>query len=137
MMTLFDLIQVLALLIGVYFGATQGYQSGNVLGLFVGALIGLLAGWVIGRLPFLVAMIWARADLKRASTEKLQSRLAREYFSSHLIIAELLQRGEPITSFSEYANELAQSKDTNKARFGKNLLTIWPELIINGRETQQ
>jgi hypothetical protein len=137
MVTLFDLIQVLALLIGLFVGATQGYQSGNLLGMFVGALIGLVAGWLIGRLPFLLAMIWVRTDLKRASTERLKTRLVREYFSSHLIIAELLQRGESLASFSEYANELAQSEDVNKARFGKNLLVVWPELTINRKETQQ
>jgi hypothetical protein len=60
-----------------------------------GVLVGVVAGWTIGRVPFVVASGSLRRSLRRASSFDLRSRLEREYFISHLIIADLVSRGEP------------------------------------------
>lgn len=68
-------------------------------------------------------------NLKLSDSSKLKKRLEKEFFISHLIISELVVRGEDAEQFKDYTLNLLQSEYSNQRRFGWYNLNIWfPEL---------
>jgi hypothetical protein len=126
MLTTFDILQFA----GVVAGATFGYRFGaGIVGGVLGATIGVAAGWLTGRLPFIVSFWSLRRSLNRASVADLRSRLEREYFISHLIITELVARGEPVESFRFTVEHQLASQSADVQRFGRANARLWfPEL---------
>jgi hypothetical protein len=129
MLTILDVLQFA----GVIAGAVAGYRLaagvGGMAGGVPGAIGGLAVGWIAGRLPFAAASWWLRRSLKRATVTDLRSRLEREYFISHLIIAELVTRGEPVQSFRSVVERQLVSQSADVQRFGRANARLWfPEL---------
>jgi hypothetical protein len=96
----------------------------------VGLIVGITVGWIVGRLPFAVTLWSVRRSLERASVAELRSRLDRQYYISHLIIAQLVIRGEPVESFRSIVEQQLASPSTNVHRFGRANAQMWfPELV--------
>jgi hypothetical protein len=130
MLTMFDILQFA----GVVAGAGFGYQYGAGIGGAVGGVLGLIAGvavgWIVGRLPFFVSFWSLRRWLKCASVGDLRLRLERQYFISHLIIAELVTRGEPVESFRSIVEQQLASRSADVQRFGRANARVWfPEIV--------
>ncbi len=81
----------------------------------------------MGRLPFAIVGYLLRRDFKRCDIATLRSRLDSEYYIAHLIIAELVIRGEPIESFSDYVAGLLSSDSSDRRNIGEAIVRIWPE----------
>ncbi|HUT61272.1 MAG TPA: hypothetical protein VNA25_25770 [Phycisphaerae bacterium] len=97
MFTLFDLFQLLGLIIGAATGAIYGAHWYGWIGCLVGVPLGLALGFVCGRIPFVAALFWLRSDLTSMSTEHIRSKFqGGPYPAYHLFLRELLRRGESI-----------------------------------------
>lgn len=130
MFTIFHLLQLIALVIGLIAGAYYGGNYFGWLGGILGALLGAFAGFaILGRIPFLLSFAILRCDLKQTDTATLKENLKTQFFISHLIIAELVRRGELVEEFRDYIFSLLQSEYFDQRRFGWQNLNIWfPEL---------
>jgi hypothetical protein len=130
MLTMFDILQFAGVVGGAVFGYRFGAGIGGTVGGILGSTVGIAVGWIAGRLPFVVSFWWLRRSLKRASVANLRSRLEREYFISHLIIAELVTRGEPVESFRLTVEHQLASQSADVQRFGQTNAQLWfPELV--------
>lgn len=129
MFTLFDLLKLLGTLAGAVIGGSYGLSFGWPTAI-VGALIGLMVGMLVGNLPWAASYAWMRYDLKRSSVATLKARLQREYFISHLLIGELVSRGEPLEQFRHYVAELLRSENALERHCGESAAGMWfPELL--------
>jgi hypothetical protein len=95
--------------------------------MIVGAVLGLFLGYLLGKIPYVIAVQTLTRNLHRCDVTTLRSRLEKEYYISHLIIAELLLRGETIESFRGYVSGLLISDSPDRRRFGKEVVRIWPD----------
>ena len=127
MFTLFDLFELIAAVAGIALCATVGYTWFGWIGAIPGGAIGYVIGLIVGRLPFMITFHILKRDLKRCDVATLRSRLDSQYFIAHLIITELVVRGEPVESFRDYVSELLRSDSSDKRRFGERVLRMWPE----------
>jgi hypothetical protein len=130
MFTIFHLFELMGTVFGVVAGVAVGRAWLGWLGLVLGGVAGFFVGGVLGRLPCAIASAVLKRNLKRCDVPTLRSRLEREYYISHLIIAQLLIRGEPIKSFRDYVDGLRRSDSSDRRRFGEQLLRIWPETAL-------
>jgi len=125
MFTCFHAVQWFAAAFVMVFAAVFCWQSWGWPGGIVGAAAGFFAGVLIGRLPVAISSVILRFQLKRASVEKLKQDLEEQYFVSHLLIAELIRRGEAVQQFWPYVLSLLKSDSDHKRRFGWHNLNIW------------
>src|SRR5262245_17911050 len=133
MITIFHLLELLGFLCGAVVGLTVGWLYFGLIGALVGGLGGAFVGRIVGRVPWVLAFALMRCDLKCSSTEALRERLKREYYISHLIIAELLTRGEPVESFRAAVLDQLRSGDADVRRFGEVNAELWfPGLLGSG-----
>jgi hypothetical protein len=126
-LTVFDLFELVGAFSGLATGVIFGHRWLGWIGVILGGAVGLFAGRILGRLPYAISSEMLRRDLKRCDIANLRSRLDREYFISHLIIAELVVRGEPIESNRDYVSGLLRSDSPDRRRFGERILRLWPE----------
>ncbi len=132
MFTLFDLLKWVGGVVGAVFGAHYGYEAFAWPGALVGALLGGLAGLLVGDLPWMASWAWMRYDLKRSSVPRLKQRLQREYFVAHLLIGELVSRGEPLEQFRAHVAALMRSGDAPERHFGEAAARLWfPDLLAD------
>jgi hypothetical protein len=125
MFTLFDLLQwttALGLMIGL---ALLGQAKLGWLGAIGGGVLGFVVGSILGRIPLMMSWASYHRHLKRSSTEQLKSELKEQYFVSHLLIAELVVRGEPVEQFWPYILSQVQSESSDQRRFGWRSLNVW------------
>jgi len=133
--TIFDVVAVGVFLAAVISGARVGYGVAGVTGGIGGALVGAFAGFAIGRLPFLIAFRWARRRFRRQSTDDLRSDLASKYYIVHLILGELMRRGEDISGDLPVLLGLLSSDASDKRDFGLAGLRLgFPELAKRIRD---
>jgi hypothetical protein len=123
--TLFDLLKLVGAGAGAFFAARLGYQTFGWPAAMIAAPLGFVGGGFIGNLPWVAAGAWMRFDLKRSSSAKLKQRLEREYFISHILIAELVSRGEPLEQFRGYVAGLLQSSNPSEQHFGREVAGLW------------
>ena len=136
MFTLFDLLKLAGAVTGAVFGGRYGYDAFGWPAAILGVLLGVVAGVLVGNLPWVASWAWMRYDLKRCSVPKLKERLKREYFISHLLIGELVSRGEPLEQFRGHVAALLRSGDAAEHHFGKGAARIWfPDLLPESRST--
>lgn len=115
MFTAFDLIQLAAIPLGAGIGWELGDPDHRILGAIAGAAVGLLAG----RLPFVIALFLAGRHFRAQSSGRLRARIrGDEYYISHLLLGELLRRGEDVSGELEPVLELLRSDDADRRRFG-------------------
>jgi len=125
MFTIFHLLELFGASSGLVTGASLGHERFGWAGGVAGAVIGLYVGLILGRLPFVIGFVVLRRDLKRCDVVTLRSRLDEQYFISHLIIAELLVRGEPVESLRDYVLGLVRSDSADRRAFGEQNLRLW------------
>jgi hypothetical protein len=127
---MFHIFQSAGLIVGAVVGFRLGRGLGGMVGGVVGLIVGITVGWIVGRLPFAVTLWSVRRSLERASVAELRSRLDRQYYISHLIIAQLVIRGEPVESFRSIVEQQLASPSTDVQRFGRANAQMWfPELV--------
>lgn len=132
MFTIFHVFKLLGAALGAILGGSYGYQTFGWLGAVIGLPLGLLVGWFVANLPWVVCWAWFRYDLKRSSIAKLKNRLHPEYSISHLLIAELVLRGEPLGQFREYVAGLLRSNNPLERHCGEGTARMWfPDLLVN------
>ena len=124
MITLFDVLQWGAAFGGMLYGVRVGARFGWV-GVIGGGLVGFVGGSILGRVPWVISRGWYRWHLKRTSTEELKSELKEQYYVSHLLIAELVIRGEPVEQFWPYVLSQVRGEFSDERRFGWENLRIW------------
>jgi hypothetical protein len=127
MFTIFHLLELTGAFAGLAVGLIFGHGWFGWLGVILGGAVGFFAGRILGRVPLAISSAMLKRDLKRCDVATLRSRLDQEYYISHLIIAELVVRGEPIESFRDYVSELLRSDSPDRRRFGELNLQMWPE----------
>ena len=131
MFTLLDIFKLLLTVAGAIIGGIYGSSFGWTAAI-AGALIGLIVGILVGNLPRATSYAWMVYDLKRSSVAKLKERLQLEPFMAHLLIGELVSRGEPLEQFRDYAAELLRSSNTLERDCGKGVADMWfPELVAD------
>jgi hypothetical protein len=125
MFTLFDLLKWCVALGLMISGALIGHAEFGWFGAIGGGVLGFVGGGILGRIPWLISWGWYRLHLKRSTTDKLKAELAERYFVSHLLIAELVVRGEPVEQFWPYILSLVKSDSSDRRHFGWHNLNIW------------
>jgi hypothetical protein len=91
----------------------------------IGATLGISVGCLAGALLHEFALIGMRLGMKWSDTTKLKSRLERDYCLSHLIIAELVSRGEPVQQFRGHVEALVRSNSASRRSCGKECRKKW------------
>lgn len=138
MITIFDIFQFVA----IFGGGAAGYRlgssiAGNV-GAGVGVIVGIVVGWAAGRAPCFFVSRFFHKSLKQTNSSNLRSRLVDEYYISHLIIAELVSRGESVESFRQIVAMQLNSESLDVQRFGQANAQAWfPELLREGSEANK
>lgn len=124
--TLFDIFILCGALVGGIEGASNGFEYFGLFGGIVAAAAGGCAGFLVGKLPWALLLAWMRRSLNRESSQRLRERVrrGREYFMSHLLLAELMRRGEDVSGELPAILELLRSGSADHRRFG------WGALIV-------
>lgn len=133
MFTIFHPLELLGYLAGLIVGWWSGFLFLGWPGGIIGALVECLAGGIAGRMPGWLTDRLIQWSLRRASVTKLRGQLESEYFTSHLIIAELIRRGEPRESFRKTAEAQHQSPSDHVKRFGELNARLWFPKLIGSR----
>lgn len=129
-MTIFDLALAIGIVGGFTFGVTIGWGNFGVFGAIAGGFLGVCGGFVVGQLPWVLASIWFRGELKRAGIAELRERLRTEHYTSHLLIAELVSRDEPLEDFRDVVVAQLHSELTIVRRVGEENARLWfPDLV--------
>lgn len=123
--TIFDFIQVIGIIIGAWIGFKWGRGSFGLFGALGGGGLGLVVGYFVGQVPWYLAWVVFEIALRSASKERLRKRLQTEHFIAHLLIAELIVRGEPVDSFWPYIMSLLQADSFYERYHGWENLNIW------------
>ena len=130
MFTLFHLCELSMASIGFVVGVRVGFGWLGWIGAIAAGAIGFVAGFIVGRFPYVICHELIKRSLRRSDVATLRARLDREYYIAHLIIANLVTRGEPIESFQEYVAGLLRSDCADRRRFGARISQIWPQTIV-------
>ena len=123
------------------FGWEFGLRFGGPIIGIVCAAVGGIAGFFVGWLPFVVTDACMRWSLTRKSVSELRERLNQEHdigqhYISHIIIAGLLKRGEPVESFREVVVAQLASTSPEVWACGRRNAGIWfPELLGNSDDS--
>jgi hypothetical protein len=130
MFTLFSVFQLFGGLSLALAGFSYGLHIFSWPGAVVGTVVGFFVGSILGRIPFAIAFAFLRRSLTRTNTDVLKTRLQREYYISHYILAELAIRHEAIQPFRDYVSDLLRSDDPDRRRHGHITAQIWfPDLV--------
>src|SRR5207247_8088906 len=98
-------------------------------GALAGGLFGGTLGYCAGRLPYIILRARVLCGLAHESTPRLRERLASQYYISHLILAELIRRGEDIRTDLPILLGMLRSEFWDERRFGfRSLQIAFPDL---------
>jgi hypothetical protein len=132
MFTIFDLFVLVGGLAGFVVGAVVGWLHFGLIGAAAGCVAGALLGLIAGRVPWLLVWWLLRYRLSSSTSEALRERLTKQYYISHLIIGELVSRGEPVESFRQFVLDQLRSEDADVRRFGEANSSLWFPGLIDG-----
>jgi len=133
MFTLFDALQLAAIVGGLALGIAIGGGHFGTAGAVVGGVAGVVAGWAVGETPWLLAWAWMRRDLRRATPDELRRRVGEEWYIAHLLIAELASRGETIDDLRPVIQDQLRSGSPDTRRAAEHTAGLWfPDLIDGG-----
>jgi hypothetical protein len=111
-----------------------GSRLAGVAGGIIGLICGAVLGGVIGRLPFDLSMFLIRRALGRSSNHDLHERIDREHYLSHLIIAELISRGEAVGTLRDVVQSQLSSASGEVRHAGQRNARLWfPDLLEGTR----
>lgn len=125
MLTIYDLVRFATTTAGGIIGYRVGGLSEASFGSLAGATAGVMLGWFIGRLPGMVSRTIVWCSIKRRDSASLRAALDEQYSISHLIIAELVKRGEPAESFREVIEAQKASPFEEVRQFGEGNAELW------------
>jgi hypothetical protein len=125
MVIIFQLSRLLGVVVGLAVGGLVGFGASAWAGVPIGVVLGFSAGFLVGALVHEFAVIGIRLGLKCSNTTKLKARLGCDYCLSHLIIAELVNRGEPSEQFRGHVESLPTSASGPHRSIGKRLQRQW------------
>lgn len=121
--------RLLGLIIGVGLGAVLVFLASARAEILIGVVLGTTAGCLAGLLPSEMVQHSIRLSLCWSKTARLKERLVREHGLAHLIIAELLRRGEPVGQFRDCVQSLLRSDSGSRRKVGQRIQRRWlPEL---------
>ena len=126
-MTVFHLFAWAILFGSTLAGAADGRIQLGWPGLALGASAGFVVGYVLARV--ILALSWwpLKRFLTKSDSATLRTHLDDKFFIAHFVIAELLQRGEPIESFRDFVAGLLGSGDRERREVGEFVTKLWPE----------
>lgn len=119
------LIFHLSRLLGFVVGALICLGACAWAGVVIGVTLGISVGYLVGALLYEFGLIGIRLGLKWSDTTKLKGRLERDHRLSHLIIAEMVSRGEPVEQFRGHVEALIRSDSASLRRCGKACQRAW------------
>jgi hypothetical protein len=129
MITAFDMLQLIGTVAGVAAGIALGGRFG-IAGTIIGGILGFVVGAFAGRVPWALAWASMRRELQRATVSEPRERAKTEYYFSHLLIAELASRGEPIDDLRSVVAAQLNSDSADVRRFGQANARLWfPDLL--------
>ncbi len=94
-------------------------------GVVIGATLGISVGYLAGALLQEFGLIGIRLRLKFLDTAILRARLVRDDCLSHLLITELVSRGEPVEQFRTHVEALVRSDSVFRRSSGKECQKKW------------
>ncbi|WP_147468258.1 hypothetical protein [Corallococcus interemptor] len=108
-------------------GAFVGHGLLGWMGAAGGVPVGWVLGYGVGGLPFLVVARILSNNLRRTDPASLKQRLEAEYYISHLLLAELAQRGEDLAQYEEPILQLLQAESGDRRQHGwTSLQSFYP-----------
>lgn len=129
MVVILHLSRMLGIIVGVGLGAVIILFGSAAAGIIIGVALGASVGCLAGLLPYEIARHTIQLSLRWSKTGRLKERLTTEHGLAHLIILELVRRGESVEQFRGYAQSLLQSDSGYRRRLGRNLQRSWfPDL---------
>jgi hypothetical protein len=112
MITLFHVFQMLGLLVGAMIGARLGFSVFGITGACILAPLLAYFGFRLGNLPWIWVLRSEKKKFQKESTKDLIDGLRGKYaFCPNIVLAELRIRGEDITAFLPYLQDLMVSPD--------------------------
>jgi hypothetical protein len=124
-MIIFLLSRILGVLLGLAVGAVIAVGASAGAGVFIGVILAISVGFLVGSLPHEIALVLIRLVFKWRDKNKLRAQLESDYWLSHLIIAELVSRGEPVEQFRGYVESLLRSDSAFRRSYGKMNRRKW------------
>jgi len=125
MVFMLHLSRLLGLVLGLAAGAVIGLGASAWAGVVIGAILGVSVGFLAGALVPEFARILIRLVLKWSDGTRLRARLEHKHCLSHLIITELVSRGEPVEQFRGYVESLIRSDSAARRSCGKMSRRKW------------
>ncbi|MCL2871895.1 MAG: hypothetical protein FWF41_02765 [Betaproteobacteria bacterium] len=120
--TFFDALIVIGIIAGIFIGHKCGLLWFGTTGAIGIALVGGAMGYIVARLPWVFANRSIKQRLEKEPSQQLRERLHHEYFVAHLILAQLMKRGEDISNELPWVIGLIKSEDKNRRIFGWSAL---------------
>lgn len=131
MFTLFDLIQLMSLILGAIIGGAVGGEYGIAMGI-CGALAGGFIGLKLGAIPTTIMIRSVRKDFAPLTIPELESRLIDSEWTPNLILMELKARGEDVGKHLPFVFSLLDHDDLHcRSKGYAALLSAFPEIAKN------
>lgn len=131
--TIFDMLFLMAVLSGGMIGARSGFAWFGYPGGVAGAVFGVTLGFLVGLAFRRLLNLCMERHIRRKSTSALRAELIDDdtpgTYASSLIIAVLLERGEPVQTFRSYILRQLRSEYSTWRKAGLyNLALCYPDL---------
>lgn len=129
--SLFDVLIVCGLLAGIGIGYKNGHAGFGMVGGIAGAVVGGAVGLIVGRLPYLLISYFIEHSLDKEDSQRLRVRLrsGKEYFITHLLLGQLMKRGESVIDELPMVVSLMKSESNDQRRLGWGALKLaFPEV---------
>jgi hypothetical protein len=131
MFTLFNLIQLLAIIAGSALLGVIGWNKFGMAGCVVGVLLGFTLGAVVGQLPLIVILKWMSRRFLRMTNEQLVAELrSSACVTPNIVLLELNRRGYDIQHELPFVLSLLASDEMHRRAAGWAALTsAFPEIV--------
>ena len=130
MFTLFHLIRLISILVGISLGWSCGKHLFGIIGAIIGVVLGFVLGSIVGYIPEWLVLKSIVPKLNKMSEEELRRKITdKECFIPNLILLELDSRGLSIDNHLTDVLNMLRSDDQSRRGFGWAALTsAYPEL---------
>jgi hypothetical protein len=136
MITIFHVLWLTAICLGLVLGAVAGAKLLGVFGAIVGGIAGGYLGFVVGRVPWFLALRFVARKFEKNSTAELRAELhSPQCMILNCLLLELRRRGEDIQQELPVVLDCLVSKSEARRGFGWATLTsAYPELAAQIRD---